>query len=666
MTHTAHSIAYYQELVATQAHIINYERDRRKQLEDTIANRNLPVNMRQATLAIKKLVDTSSPDENGWYRAHLPRLADSGGSSASTMSRALRNFAECTGAIELHKVPDTHDPYKEILYIKPTDLLDRPADIIPLKDIKRHGGDHRVFCDACGSEDLIERKKQVCRSCGNVVKEFADRAVNTPLQDATGERGEEQSVPGTDGTANEEETHALDPLHLATSTLPITTQHDCISVEHWLLQRRGHGPLIWQTGSLVNTQAYPKYLTKPSEYIPDIAAYLRGDLTHIYGSRPALPDGTTSLLGFDIEDPELDKSHTYMMFRLALAGIASVYWKRRPGRGHLEVYTDTPVDRKAFYAHVVRVSPDLAKVPEVFPIGSDQNTNGDDRSDYGYSWPLYYRSENQVIECAAEFMFPDRPGELVVSSGYTSDRAGLVHLLSRAILPSESIPARPTTAEVPQRERTQPDVLLLEKPRDRSSREATDLWPLVHAEWDKTHSWEEVIALCGGIQKNKHFFAVWREERTASVKVDADGQYACDYGSKRGAYPKKLDTFGVYCLAKKLDQAQEIHRLCTEYRVWGENVPENPSRETICTVGYGEPTSSTQPASAQEHTTNLVQGMRVNTPAGIGVVSVVRYFGGGLCCWRCSVWLDGAPANGSRYAIFDAAQVQSLEQVRFL
>ena len=173
MTHTAHSIAYYQELVASQAHIINYERDRRKQLEDTIANRNLPLNMRQATLAIKKLVDTSSPDENGWYRAHLPRLADSGGSSASTMSRALRNFAECTGAIELHKVPDTHDPYKEILYIKPTDLLDRPADIIPLKDIKRHGGDHRVFCDACGSEDLIERKKQVCRSCGNVVKEFA-------------------------------------------------------------------------------------------------------------------------------------------------------------------------------------------------------------------------------------------------------------------------------------------------------------------------------------------------------------------------------------------------------------------------------------------------------------------------------------------------------------
>ena len=194
---------------------------------------------------------------------------------------------------------------------------------------------------------------------------------------------------------------------------------------------------------------------------------------------------------------------------------------------------------------------------------------------------------------------------------------------------------------------------------------------------DKTHSWEEVIALCGGIQKNKHFFAVWREERTASVKVDADGQYACDYGSTRGAYPKKLDTFGVYCLAKKLDQAQEIHRLCTEYRVCGE-IAEQPTHEL---ARWATPIEhSSEPASLpnvqesgqlegqaeQEHTTNLVQGMRVNTPAGIGVVSVVRYFGGGLCCWRCSVWLDGAPANGSRYAIFDAAEVESLAQGRFL
>jgi hypothetical protein len=143
-------------------------------------------------------------------------------------------------------------------------------------------------------------------------------------------------------------------------------------------------------------------------------------LKHIYGSRPALPDGTTYLLGFDIEDPALDKNHKYMIFRLALAGIASVYWKRRPGRGHLEIYTDRPVDRKAFYAHLIRVCSDLAAVPEVFPI--DNNLN--DRSDYGYSWPLYYRIDNRVIESPAEFLFPDRPGELVSSSGYQSDRAG--------------------------------------------------------------------------------------------------------------------------------------------------------------------------------------------------------------------------------------------------
>src|SRR6266536_571434 len=345
------------------------------------------------------------------------------------------------------------------------------------------------------------------------------------------------------------------------ATTPITTQD--FSVESFLQQRIGHGPIIWHTGSQVNTDSDPKYLTKPLEYVPSISAYLRGDVKHIYGSRPALPNGTTYLLGFDLDTAELDKSHKYMMFMLALAGIASVYWKRRPGRGHLEIYTDRPVDRKAFYTHAVRVCPDLAQVPEVFPIGSDQNANGDDRSDYGYSWPLSYRIDNKVIECSAEFMFPDRPGELVSSSGYQSDRPGLEHLLSRAIVDAAIIPVRPVSTEIiPQLASAQNDVLLLEKPLNRSYRDGDDLKPIVLDEWNRTHSWDEVINLCGGIQKNKHFFAVWRRERTASVKVDPDGRYACDYGSKRGAYSKKLDKGGVYCLAQGLDQTQEINRLC--------------------------------------------------------------------------------------------------------
>jgi hypothetical protein len=189
-----HSIAYYEKVIADQAHIINFERARCKQLEDTIANKRIPINMRQATIAIKKLVETDTPDENGWYRAHLPHLAVPAGSSASTMSRAVRNLEEYTGVIEIRKERDKHEPDKEIIYIKPTDLLNHPKEIVTLKDIKRHGGDHRC---QCGGELLIKtrvltcQEYTVCKDCGTT-HYLQPRMINTPLQDAMGENEQEE------------------------------------------------------------------------------------------------------------------------------------------------------------------------------------------------------------------------------------------------------------------------------------------------------------------------------------------------------------------------------------------------------------------------------------------------------------------------------------------
>ena len=323
--------------------------------------------------------------------------------------------------------------------------------------------------------------------------------------------------------------------------------------------------MIVSTGDLEDSK---KYLTKKPEYVPDFAAYVRGDREHIYGSRPALPDGTTYLFGGDCDTPELEKKYRYMMFRLALAGIASAYWKRRPGRGHLEVYLDRAVDRKALYAFLLRICPDLSAIPECFPVGSDQNTGGADRSDFPYSWPLWYRIGEQVYECAADFMFPDRPGELVSSPGIRSDRAGLTWLISQAITPASLIPALPAPEQVAAQE---DGGALMDKPLDVQTSapysDADDLTPVVLAAINERLTWEDIAALCGGLHRDR-FCSPTHDEDKPSVVIR--GKYASDFGRTPSGRPETRDKFGWWCAARGLDQTAELNRLITEYRHKGQ------------------------------------------------------------------------------------------------
>jgi hypothetical protein len=57
----------------------------------------------------------------------------------------------------------------------------------------------------------------------------------------------------------------------------------------------------------------------------------------------------------------------------------------------------------------------------------------------------------------------------------------------------------------------------------------------------------------------------------------------------------------------------------------------------------------------------LVQDQRVTTPAGMGTVSLVSYCDV-LQRWRCSVFTQAEQPNGSHFAVFDASEVQPIEQ----
>jgi len=517
------------------------------------------------------------PNEHGLVRLPTDKVAEFIGMSESSASRYASDVIE---RYEATKVPVPYTTKKGqdriLTYIDKSDpVWNEPWAVNLTEEKERTINGNGKYCEHCKTYNLQVKTQrltyqeiQECECCGykKVSAILTDKDKLDPMEYIPEKKGPQAGEP----FAGEEKGLGIcipyDPLTQAHAEAEEkkVSRLESLSLESWLAQRIGHGQVIVSTGNLEE----PKYITKPAGYTPDLAAYLQGKLNHLYGSRPALPNGTTYLLGFDLDAPELDKKHRYMMFRLALAGIASAYWKRRPGRGHLEVYTDAPVDRRAFYAHLLRICPDLAAIPECFPVGSDQNTGGADRADFGYSWPLWYRIDDQVYECAADFMFPDRPGELVSSPGIKSDRAGLAYLIAQTITPASLIPALPAPEQVAPQE---DGGVLVDKPLEVQPSgpysDADDLAPVVLAAINERLTWEDIAALCGGLHRDR-FRSPTHDEDKPSVVIR--GKYASDFGRTPSGRPETRDKFGWWCAARGLDQTAELNRLITEYKHKGQ------------------------------------------------------------------------------------------------
>jgi hypothetical protein len=314
----------------------------------------------------------------------------------------------------------------------------------------------------------------------------------------------------------------------------------------------GHGKIIVATGK---PNHHGKYLAKPDGYVPDMRAYLRGNKDHIYGSYLSRPDGTAYVLAFDFDTKEfpLHKRHEKLLRQLAQGGAAPVYWIRQHGRGHLELYFDTPVDADAAREWCVAVCPALSLVEEVYPAAAKRNSP--------ISWPLYQRQGAIVYPCIAKAILPEALDTVLVVSPKREVKR-LIHLVRKAVTPASLIPPLLAKESI----RTIKQLAPQERARAKND---TDIASMVIADFNSNVTWEEIIALCGGATRNGKFLAVWRGERTPSVKVDPDGIYACDYG-RTGSYPKKLDKYEAWCLIcgngsreyKKTDLAER----CRQYR----------------------------------------------------------------------------------------------------
>jgi hypothetical protein len=199
-----------------------------------------------------------------------------------------------------------------------------------------------------------------------------------------------------------------------------------------------------------------------------------------------------------------------------------------------------------------QLCPSLRQVAECYPV---RNTT--------LSWPLWQRIGDQVSECEMFVWYPWQVDQVLSSPGIDRDRRGLALLLAYAVTSASLIPPAPPEPEEPERN-------VKTEERDHAAGKGgflekdRDILPIVLDEFHTAHNWDEIADLCGGWDHG-YFRAIWRGDRTASVKVDRDERYCCDYGN-HGAFPKKLDKLGAWCLVQGLDQKAELAKQCKEYR----------------------------------------------------------------------------------------------------
>src|SRR6266568_261694 len=509
-----------------------------------------------------------------------------------------------------------------------------------------------LTCPACGSNDVLI----TCRSCGSlstpeeevtISQDHAEQAVtdtptllhkicgvdtiNAPLngdvagmsprttedtdQDAPGEtnngRGDqlvsdvaylpEASSPPPHGPEEEQKTRV--------------TEDDADQVIiSWLSKRIGHGKLIYATGSAEYSK---KYYNKPTGYQPDYPAYLAGDKQHILGSYLSFADKTTFVLAFDIDEPEAHARHEQFLADLASAGACPVYWMRAGDRGHLELYFDRPVAADQARAWCLSVCPELEEVGECYPA--------QDKGNQPIAWPLYQRKGDVVTPCRARAILPHTTQ---VRSASITNRAGLAKLITAAVTPASLVEAfqmpekSAAAAAVPGRQ-----AAVFPPPA------GEDLAKVVIAEFNRTTTWDAVVANCGGFTRDGKFKAVWRNERSPSVAIDANGQFASDYGRTAG-FPRKLDKYEVWCLVqgglefKRFDLAARIEAYRQRMQGQGETPlsPPLPSQESTVEIPAAQPILQPDPnETAEEIVARLRQtGQssrgRVMTPAGAGTL----------------------------------------------
>jgi hypothetical protein len=545
---------------------------------DAVPAEVMSQNQKAALYTAVKAIETTKPDEKG--RVLLPNtddIAKSAGQSPKTYQKSLTYNDKMIGSIrkETLAVRDDHGQiiYTET-YVKPTERTFYPR-LYEAEKARNHGGD-RLTC-RCGSERIKKKITYICMDCGEVHDEPPRF---TSPEDQFGSPVNEHETEGNDSSPDLEATivdsylvpedqfgSTVESDRKPNLTLLITTNyledqldptvedesnnpppsvsasldHDSI-IKDWLERRRGTGLIIYSTGSLKSSD---KYFTKSEGYQPDLDAFITGDVAHIYGSRLRDPQtNTTQVLCFEIDQAEYNDQAQDYLLTLARAGAAAIYWQRQRSRGHLEIYFDRPVfpERARHWAY--SVCPELEDIPECYPC--------QDKASNALSWPLYQRIGGTVYPCTAKYVLPEpHTGDLQECD--PTDKEALAGVISVAVTPAALVEEYAKRADGQLAEQkcskgidNHHGGVIGHKPKPIASIGDNGLAARALTEFNRLHSWDWIAEQCGGWDRDK-FCAVWRGDRSATVRPDRDEVRACDYGL-HSPFPKKFDQYDAWCM----------------------------------------------------------------------------------------------------------------------
>src|SRR6266700_3153769 len=140
------TIPYEHMSKADLLEIIEVQKQRINDLQwhdDIMSNTDLPIAARFAARAVRKFTQTRTPCDDGYFKGYLPAMADLAGVSAPTISRGLQTLSDATEAIDKYtdEIRDERGRLeKNLLYFRTYDSFNRAAEIIPIKEVAKHGG----------------------------------------------------------------------------------------------------------------------------------------------------------------------------------------------------------------------------------------------------------------------------------------------------------------------------------------------------------------------------------------------------------------------------------------------------------------------------------------------------------------------------------------------
>ncbi len=390
----------YQAELARLRHENQQIKARLRWANDVLGNSKIPSGQR-ITLYFTRIeleIQRQQTQAPGPQPVRIWKIAQESGQSPDGVGRHLDKLAQC-GAWE-RDVRTSIDPRSSQLYsqvhLTPLPALEQPKELAP--SIPSNWGGQRTTCSACGSDQLVAETRIFCTECGTLhatrqrplnstVPQDAGREPETtpiPEQRRAGaapapqDTGHVNNLPGggiptgpnpvPQDAGREPELPTIPTQLNSNQEPPATVPQDAERGAAYLAQVAGDG------GRHIEMQPMgaDKYQWRAGAVTPALAArHLRGAVT--LGAELRQADGTTFALCWDTDTADGWQLLQQAAQQLEAANAHPVLERSPAARGgHLWLFFREAVDSARTRATALMCAPELATIGETWPDPSER------------------------------------------------------------------------------------------------------------------------------------------------------------------------------------------------------------------------------------------------------------------------------------------------------